>query len=201
MGQMQHGVGMEGDASTPIRVTVRLTRDVKSFRDLKAVVDAIDRLESKGRRLLRYEDEGPPRKKLGGQGIQPGRARLVRFRVDSPPLFEVLTDPDWLSLFLLMLVSYKTGRESVALLIEDAGRLVERIKGLTRRQRDQLIEALTRLEAEMLKNGAQAARKLADELDRIRKKLTESGPDMPDMPDMPEMSVDEDDDQSDLFAR
>src|SRR5260370_25247555 len=57
----------------------------------------------------------------------------------SPPEFEVLTNPGWLTLFVAILVGYKPAKDSIKEAMSDASSILSTIDGLTQDQ----IRALT----------------------------------------------------------
>ncbi len=117
----------------PIRIEVRLARDVQTFRDLNQVVNTLSYISrprsfpspqvSKGR--------GSPTRLSKGSVAS---VELINFRVGSEPTFNVLTDPAWLAVFIGFLARYPEMRRGARELTQDIEHLVSDVAGLTRRQ-------------------------------------------------------------------
>jgi hypothetical protein len=115
-----------------ISVTITLPRDPNSFRELNEITKGMDEIDRLLRRLA--PDSWPPR-----TPIKQRRAILLRFRMTSPPEFEVLTNPVWLTLFVTILIGYKPAKDSIGEIMSDASSILSTIDGLTQDQ----IRALT----------------------------------------------------------
>ena len=108
----------------PIRVQIRLGRDVQTFRDLNQVVDTLSYV-SRPRVLASPRSS----KRLGF-----GSVELISFRVGSEPTFGVLADPAWLAVFIGFLAGYPEMKRGAQELNKDIEHLVSDVSGLTRRQ-------------------------------------------------------------------
>jgi hypothetical protein len=54
---------------------------------------------------------------------------VLHFNVNSPPSFEILTDPAWLAVFLIVITGYKQGKESVQEIANDLSSVASGTKG------------------------------------------------------------------------
>lgn len=116
-----------------LRIRIRSRGDVVDFRDLGRVVRALSSID-------RRVEEGWPRADysdtlLDFEDSRRERARLVSFSVQSPPDFELLTNPLWVTIFVTGLLHYKGIKENVAELKKDAAIIISDIQGLTQAQR------------------------------------------------------------------
>jgi hypothetical protein len=110
-----------------ISVTITLPREPNSFRELNDLTKGMDEIDRLLRRLA--PDSWPP-----GTPVRKRRAILSRFRIASRPEFEVLTNPEWLTLFVAILVGYKPAKDSIKEAMSDASSIVSMIDGLTQDQ-------------------------------------------------------------------
>ena len=154
---------VEGSPS-PVVLSVALPNDVHSFRDIGAVslalADVDKTLHQTWPKLWPSFDQRRHRD-----------VWVLHFRVDSPPSFEILTDPAWLSVFLLVLTQYKQGKESIGEILADGSRLFAGIKGLSERE-FQLLHIAVKLALERCAELGEAERKkLARRFHRVRERL------------------------------
>lgn len=148
----------------PVIVTVKLPRDINNFKNLKDVSDALVMIE----KVL--ETDWP--QQWPTFDLRPyGRARLLRFVVSSPPIFQVFTDPAWLAVFVMVLIGYKDLKESSREISNDLSSVLSTIRGLTEREVELLAIAVRLSLAKVFERAGKNADKLARRFRRISQKL------------------------------
>ena len=117
---------VEGSPS-PIVIRVTLPRKVSTFREIGRIADSLGDIDH----VLRstWWKVWPSYRIRRNRDIS-----VLHFRVDSPPSFEILSDPAWLAVFLIAITGYKQGKESVAEMTNDLSSIASGIKVLTMRQ-------------------------------------------------------------------
>lgn len=145
-------------------LSITLPREAHEFRDVSEVTRALAEVDSI---LIReWFKTWPEYRHRRQRGVW-----LLRFRVDSPPFFEILADPAWLAVFVAVIAGYKQAKESVHELNHDVRQLLKRIQGLTERQL-QLLEIAVRLTLEhWMGLGEKESIKMAKRFHRIRQRL------------------------------
>src|SRR5215475_4547534 len=114
-----------------------LPREVSTFREIGHIADSLADIDQ----VLRstWWKVWPDYRSRRNRDIS-----VLHFRVDSPPSFEILSDPAWLAVFLIVITGYKQGKESVTEMANDFGSIASGIKGLTMRQIE-LLEIAVRM--------------------------------------------------------
>jgi hypothetical protein len=107
--------------------------------------------------------------------------QLLRFEVGSPPFFEVLADPAWLAVFLVILTGYKDARDSAQTLAGDVNWVYHSVKGLTDRQMQLLMIAVRLTLGRLAEKGAEESEKTAKRFRRASDKLLGRSKEPPDI--------------------
>lgn len=153
-----------------MRINIQVRRDVNHFSGLASVVEGLQSLDG----ILRTEIDfrGPPVLK---NSLLDVRANLIRFRVNSDPVAELIANYPWLSILVLSIVvvrDYEKFRSSVPVMLGDARKCVAGIKGLTDVQREKLIISVKLLIGKLLENSAEGLDKWASRLNRASKAIS-----------------------------
>lgn len=173
MERMGTNLFIEGSPA-PLLVRVRLQREVTSFEEVTEVSSALSDLD----RTLRT---AWPRMWPSFKHRAKREVYLVTFRVQSPPEFMVFADPAWLAVFIGALAGYGEIRRNVPLIIEDVGRIVRGVRGLTERQTE-LLGIATRLSAErFLESGERSSVRVAKRFRRARQRLLGASEELPEI--------------------
>ena len=112
---------VEGRPS-PVVLSITVPREARAFRDVGEISRALSEVDTILRRDW-YKTWPSYRHRRAREVL------LLRFRVDSPPFFEILADPAWLAVFIVALTSYKQGKDSIRELQGDLQLLPKRSKG------------------------------------------------------------------------
>jgi hypothetical protein len=157
---------------SPIVLAITLPRDARGFREISEIAQALSEVET----TLR----GPWAKTWPSYDRRRHRdVWLLRFRVESPSFFEILTDPAWLAVFLALLTGYKQGKESAKEISADASRLFAGIRGLSERQIELLMIAVS-LTLERWRGLVEKENmRLAQRFRRVRNRLLGDGEEVP----------------------
>lgn len=126
-----------------VRVRVKLPADIKSFSDLAGLASALRYLDN-----LKIESLLTPTEDLRFR--KGGRSQLVRFESESPGIFSILTDPAWLTLFVVILAEFDRLEENIPRVLDRVDRILDRVYGLSRQMRHD-IEIGVRLLLEQLR--------------------------------------------------
>jgi hypothetical protein len=145
-------------------LAISLPRDVQSFRDLDDLAKGLNEVDRILNKRTRHFWTAP----LGRRGP---RAFLSHFQLESPPNFEVWTDPAWLILFLTILVSYKPAKENIREMISDASGILSSIEGLTEANIQTLKIGMHLMLDQLPEGGENASLKMAERLHRARARL------------------------------
>lgn len=161
----------------PIHLSIQIRRDVIHFSGLAAVVEGLQSLDGLLRTEMDPKGAARPRHDLLGE-----RANLIRFRVNSDPVADVIGNYPWLSLVVLAVVvvrDYERFRGSLRVMLGDAGKVVAGIAGLTNSQREQVVVGVQLLIERLLDGTEDGLRGWADRLNRVRKSITGTGGEWP----------------------
>lgn len=152
--------------STPewIDLTISLPREVASFRELSGLAKGLDDVD---RLLLRLAPDAWPAEVPSLRR----RAILQRFRVDSPPVFDVLTNPAWLTLFVAVIAGYKPAKDGLREMMSDASALLDKIDGITQEQVSTLKMGVRLMVERMLQASEDGALQLAKKVHLARSRL------------------------------
>jgi hypothetical protein len=149
---------------SPFVVRVSLSREVRSFKEIANVSRALSEVEGiQGNTWPRF---WPTYRRARNKEVS-----VLHFHVDSPPFFEILTDPAWLAVFLLVLTGYKQGKESLQEMSADAAHLVSTVKGLTEYQLQLLEIAVSLSLGHLLELAENESLKIAKKLHRLRGRI------------------------------
>ena len=159
---------------SPVVLSITLPREARAFRDVSEITRALAEVDTTLRRD--WYKTWPSHRHRRVREVW-----LLRFRVDSPPFFEILTDPAWLAVFVVVLTGYKQGKESIRELHVDTQRLLRGIKGLSERQLE-LLEIAVRLTLERwMEVGEEESIRMAKRFRRIRQRLIGESEALPDI--------------------
>jgi hypothetical protein len=159
---------------SPVLIRATLPRSVADFAELKEVVSSLAEVDAFLRRSWHKEWPSYERRRRR-------ETYLVSFHLTTPPVFDVLADPAWLAVFLLILIGYRDLKLSVHELNADIHHVVSAVKGLTDRQRQLLEIAISMTIERTLRSGEEASIKLARKFQRARERLVGKDGDMPDI--------------------
>ena len=153
-----------------VSVSIQVRRDVTHFSGLSAVSEGFQSLDG----LLRTELEIKGPSVLKNSLIE-ARANLLRFRVNSDPVAEIVANYPWLSLLAVVVVvvrDYQRFKDSSKAIIADATAFVHGFKGFTQPQKNRIILGVTLLLDELLRLPEESLRAWAEKLNRARRSLT-----------------------------
>ncbi|MBA9079872.1 hypothetical protein [Rufibacter quisquiliarum] len=71
------------------------------------------------------------------------RTKIITLRVASPPEITILCDPAWLAVLIALLAGYKQMKDNVGEIGSDISKLLDNVRGLTRRELELLQIAIT----------------------------------------------------------
>ncbi len=154
----------------PIHLSIQIRRDVIHFSGLAAVVEGLQSLDGLLRTEMDPKGAARPRHDLLDE-----RANLIRFRVNSDPVADVIANHPWLSLVVLAFAivkdyeKYKSGSQAI---VQDAKQVVTGIVGLTHTQREQVVVGVQLLVERLLEGSEDGLRFWADRLSRVRKAIS-----------------------------
>ena len=118
------------------RITIKSKKSVDDFSELNrltealVVVDEIYRLMTKPeviRQTRKIDFRRREYKEIEG-------ARLIGFRVSSPPEITIVVDNIWLGALAFVLVNYKTVKGNISEIFADGSRILYGIVGLTKNE-------------------------------------------------------------------
>lgn len=153
---------------SPVVLRVTLRREARTFREIAHVASGLRDIDT----ILKssWSRMGPSYERRRNRDVL-----VLHFHVDSPVSFEILSDPAWLAVFLIILTGYKQGKESAREMAGDLSWIASGIKGLTARQLE-LLEISVRLGLDRLfSQGERESIKIAKMLARARLRLTGEG--------------------------
>jgi len=155
------------------RLSIEVKRDVKHFSGLAAVIDGFQSLDG----LLRSELDDAKTVSLDNSLLE-ARAQLLKFRVNSDPVAELVANHGWLAVLAVAVVvvrDYERFRSSAGKMKDDAAAFIHAIRGLTQHQKEQVVMGSHLLVDELLTLSEQSLRSWAARLARVRRSL--GGPD------------------------
>lgn len=153
-----------------VSISIQVRRDVTHFSGLSAVSEGFQSLDG----LLRTELEIKGASVLKNRLIE-ARANLLRFRVNSDPVAEIIANYPWLSLLAVVVVvvrDYQRFKDSSKAIIADATAFVQAFKGFSQPQKDRVVFGVKLLLDELLKLPEESLRAWAEKLNRARRSLT-----------------------------
>ena len=153
-----------------LSLSVQIRRDITHFSSLASVVEGLQSLDG----LLRT------RMAVGGaialdNKLLEARARLVRFRVNSDPVADIIANNPWLSVLTLAVVvvrDYGKFRDSVALMKKDAELFVYAISGLSEHQQLHVVVGTKLLIDTLLEFSEDGLRTWVEKLARARRAIS-----------------------------
>lgn len=115
----------------PVILTVQLEQEVTDFMELRNLADALSGLSNylKNDWPELWPDFGDRRFR---------DVRLINFKKESPPVFEIFADPAWIAVLLAVLIGYKAIKENVKEMHRDISQAIMKVQGITERERELL---------------------------------------------------------------
>ena len=164
---------VEGSPS-PVVISVNLPREVSTFREISEVTSALRQIDLILRKTW-------PKMWPSFERRRRREILVLRFSVDSPPSFQILSDPAWLAVFLVVITGYKQGKESLKEMAADLADVASFVKGLGTRQIELLETAIRITLGRLLDQAEEDSLKLARALHVLRRKLIGDAETMPEI--------------------
>lgn len=161
----------------PIHLSIQIRRDVTHFSGLADVIEGLQSLDGLLRTEMDPKGAGRPRHDLLDE-----RANLIRFRVNSDPVADLIANHPWLSLVVLAVTvvkDYEKLKSGSNAIVHDAKQVVTGIVGLTKTQRAQVAMGVQLLVEHLLEGSEDASRRWVDRLNRVRKLISGTDGELP----------------------
>lgn len=159
----------------PVVIRGQLPREVTSFKELNEVISALKVVDDY------LHNTWPTDWPSYSRSRRHRDVYLLRFEVSSPPIFEVLADPAWIAVFLIILTGYKNAKASAHEAVDDANWVYRNVKGSTERQMQLLMIAVRLTLGKMAEKGAEESEKIARRFERAGDKLLAKSEQPPDI--------------------
>ncbi|WP_297529396.1 hypothetical protein [Thiohalobacter sp.] len=156
------------------RITIKSTKSVDDFSELNrltealVVVDEIYRLMSRPeviRQTRKIDFRRKEYKEIEG-------ARLIGFRVSSPPEITIVVDNIWLGALAFVLVNYKTVKENLIEIFEDGTKILHGISGLTKNEIDNIKLGVKLFYDQLSELTSKDIERLESRIKKVRSKLS-----------------------------
>jgi hypothetical protein len=153
-----------------LNLSVQVPRDVTHFSGLASVIEGLQSLDG----LLRTKlDRGGSVAR--NNELLEVRAKLVRFRVNSDPLADLIANHPWLSVLTLVVVvvrDYERFRNSLAAMKEDAGTFAAGIVGLAKAEQELVVFGVSLIVDELAQFSNGGLKSWVERLNRARNAIT-----------------------------
>ena len=153
-----------------LNLTVQVPRDVTHFSGLASVIEGLQSLDG----LLRTKIQ-PSGSIAYNNDLLEARAKLVRFRVNSDPLAELIANHPWLSVLTLVVIvvrDYERFRNSLGAMKRDAGAFAEGISGLAQAEKQRVALGVSLLIDELATFPNEGLKSWVERLNRARKAIS-----------------------------
>ena len=163
-------ISKEAPGTTLLNLTVQVPRDVTHFSGLASVIEGLQSLDG----LLRTKIQ-PSGSIAYNNDLLEARAKLVRFRVNSDPLADLIANHPWLSVLTLVVVvvrDYERFRNSLGAMKQDAGAFAEGISGLAQAEKERVVVGVSLLIDELAQFPNEGLKAWVERLNRARKAIS-----------------------------
>ena len=160
----------EEPETTLLNLTVQVPRDVTHFSGLASVIEGLQSVDG----LLRTRIQ-PSGLIAHNNDLLEARAKLVRFRVNSDPLAELIANHPWLSVLTLVVVvvrDYERFRNSLGAMKQDAVAFAQGISGLAQVEKDRIVVGTSLLMDALATFPNDGLKSWVERLNRARKAIS-----------------------------